>query len=256
MRKSLLFVTASLVALGVAAPAMGADLGAQPYTKAPPAMVASIYDWSGFYIGLNGGGGAVHNCWDFLSTNNPQHPDKPGKYANPVPDGCHNGLGGTVGGQFGYRWQAANWVFGVEGQGNWADISSNVVSSHDAAFTKQSRLQSFGLFTGQVGYAFNNVLLYAKGGAAVVDEKLGFIAPGETASSSGSRWGGTVGAGLEVGLAQNWSVGAEYNHIFQSGTNAALSSIARTANVHVKESVDMGLVRLNYRFGGPIVARY
>ncbi len=53
--KKFLLGTVGLVALGFAAPASAADLAARPYTKAPPPMIAAIYDWSGFYIGLNGG---------------------------------------------------------------------------------------------------------------------------------------------------------------------------------------------------------
>ena len=53
--KKFLLATVGLVALGMAAPASAADLAARPYTKAPPPMVAAIYDWSGFYIGANGG---------------------------------------------------------------------------------------------------------------------------------------------------------------------------------------------------------
>ena len=64
--KKLLLVTASLVALGAAAPAMAADLAARPYTKAPP-MVQAAYNWSGFYVGLNGGGGTSHKCWDLVA---------------------------------------------------------------------------------------------------------------------------------------------------------------------------------------------
>ena len=60
--KKVLLVTASLIALGAAAPAVAADLAARPYTKAP-AMVAAVYDWSGFYIGANGGWGSSRNCW-------------------------------------------------------------------------------------------------------------------------------------------------------------------------------------------------
>src|SRR5205807_9242148 len=103
--KKLLLVTASLVALGAAAPAVAADLAARPYTKAPP-MVQAAYDWSGFYIGLNGGGGTSHNCWDLVGG---------------LAEGCHDATGGTVGGQVGYRWQTGPIVFGVEAQGNWAD---------------------------------------------------------------------------------------------------------------------------------------
>ncbi len=43
--------------LGIAAPASAADLPAPAYTKAPPSMIAAVYDWSGFYLGLNGGCG-------------------------------------------------------------------------------------------------------------------------------------------------------------------------------------------------------
>ena len=62
--KKILLGTVALVALGMRAPASAADLAARPYTKAPPPMIAAIYDWSGFYIGLNGGGGWSHKCWD------------------------------------------------------------------------------------------------------------------------------------------------------------------------------------------------
>jgi outer membrane immunogenic protein len=52
--------TGGLAALGMAAPASAA----RPYTKAPPAPVVAIYDWTGFYIGVSGGGGSAHECWD------------------------------------------------------------------------------------------------------------------------------------------------------------------------------------------------
>ena len=63
--KKFLLGTVGLLALGMAAPASAADLAARPY-KAPPPMVAPIYDWTGFYIGGNGGWGMVHNCVDFV----------------------------------------------------------------------------------------------------------------------------------------------------------------------------------------------
>src|SRR5882724_3753840 len=117
MMKKFLLATVGLVALGMAAPASAADLAARPYTKAPP-MVAAIYDWSGFYIGANGGWGSSHKCWDaFVAA---------GVFLGS--EGCHDATGGTVGGQIGYRWQTAGWVFGVEGQGNWADFKGSNAS--------------------------------------------------------------------------------------------------------------------------------
>ena len=75
--------------------------------------------------------------------------------------------GGVVGGQIGYRWQTGGWVFGLEAQGDWANLRGDNVSLLFPAFVNRSRLDAFGLFTGQVGYAWNNALFYVKGGAAV-----------------------------------------------------------------------------------------
>ncbi|MCG2628490.1 outer membrane beta-barrel protein [Bradyrhizobium sp. WYCCWR 13023] len=239
MNKNLLLAAVSLVAISATAPALAADLAARPYTKAP-AMIATVYDWSGFYIGINGGGASAHTTWDQTA------PLVAG-------EGSHNATGGTVGGQVGYRWQSAQWVFGLEGQGNWADFSGDNLSAV-TGFTDRSKIDSFGLLTGQVGYAWNNVLLYVKGGAAVVGTKNELRAAGTTfASVSDTRWGGTVGAGLEFGFAPNWSVGVEYNHIFLSGKDVTFAGFQTD---HIKQDVDMGLVRLNYKFGGPVIAKY
>src|ERR1700738_3482553 len=93
--KKFLLATVGLVALGMAAPASGADVAAPPYTKAPPPPVVAIYDWTGLYIGVNGGCGPARKCWDLVGDSDA---DWPG------PEGCHNATGGTAGGQIGYRW--------------------------------------------------------------------------------------------------------------------------------------------------------
>ncbi|MGT2438371.1 outer membrane protein [Bradyrhizobium betae] len=239
MNKNLLLAAVSLVALSATAPALAADLAARPYTKAP-AMVATIYDWSGFYIGINGGGGSSHATWDFVGVGR---------------EGSHDATGGTVGGQVGYRMQSGQWVFGIEGQGNWADFSGDNASALFAT-RNRTKIDAFGLITGQVGYAWNNVLVYVKGGAAVVSDKyeISSAAGALLASTSDTRWGGTVGAGLEYGFAPNWSVGVEYNHIFLSDKDVTFAGFAGTERI--KQDVDMGLVRLNYKFGGPSLARY
>jgi outer membrane immunogenic protein len=239
MNKNLLLAAVSLVALSATAPALAADLAARPYTKAP-AMIATVYDWSGFYIGINGGGGSSHATWDFVGVGR---------------EGSHDATGGTVGGQIGYRWQSGQWVFGVEGQGNWADFSGDNTSALFAT-RNRTKIDAFGLITGQVGYAWNNVLIYVKGGAAVVSDKyeISSTAGALLASTSDTRWGGTVGAGLEYGFAPNWSVGVEYNHIFLSDKDVTFAGFAGTERI--RQDVDMGLVRLNYKFGGPMLGRY
>jgi outer membrane immunogenic protein len=262
--KKLVVGAVALVTVGFAAQASAADLAARPYTKAPPMVADPIYDWSGFYVGINGGGGSSHKCWDL--TNNLGVIVSPAAF-----EGCHDATGGTAGGQVGYRWQSQAWVFGVEAQGNWANFSG---SGSNALFlvTDNSKIDSFALFTGQVGYSFNNVLLYAKGGAAVVKDKystvstaVGFPGLGLIVdAASETRWGGVVGVGAEIGFARNWSVAFEYDHMFM-GTrdvnafgvgNPLLAAGVFSATDRIRQDVDLATVRLNYRFGGPVVARY
>lgn len=126
-----------------------------------------MYDWSGFYIGLNGGGATSNKCWDLYADGFARARVN----VNPaVREGCHDATGGVAGGQVVYRWQRSSWVFGLEAQGDWADLRGQNLSALFNALNR-SKIDSFGLFTGQVGYAWNNVLLYVKGGAAVVSDK-------------------------------------------------------------------------------------
>lgn len=107
-------------------------------------------------------------------------------------------------------------------------------------------------------------MFYVKGGGAVVGDRYdlivapGFVGAGTVfGSASETRWGGTVGAGLEVGFAPNWSVGVEYDHIFLGNRNVDFTSAgAFVQTERIRQDVDMGLVRLNYRFGGPLIAKY
>jgi outer membrane immunogenic protein len=180
---------AVIALLGTTALASAADLPARTYTKAP-AMIAAAYDWSGFYIGINGGGGTSHNCWGL----NNDGITGTGLLAPAVGEGCHNATGGVVGGQIGYRWQSANWVYGVEAQGDWADLSgSNTSLFYGAGFVNQTKTDAFGLFTGQIGYSWNNVLLYVKGGAAVTDNKYSGIFGGVVLDQVNDTRGGWCG---------------------------------------------------------------
>ncbi len=111
------------------------------------------------------------------------------------------------------------------------------------------------------------MLWYAKGGAAVTHDKYNGIGLGFGGAPVGatidqaseSRWGGTVGTGVEVGFAPGWSVAVEYDHLFMgSGNNnfTTLGTGAFTRTDSIKQDVDIGTVRINYTFGGPVVARY
>jgi outer membrane immunogenic protein len=251
--KKFLLGAVGLIALGMAAPASAADLAARPYTKAPP-PVAPIYDWTGFYIGANGGWGQSHNCVDFVTVGGAI-----------VADGCRDRSGGLVGGQIGYRWQANQWVFGLEAQGDWADLSNTRISIINPAFSTRVKTDGIGLFTGQIGYAWNASLFYVKGGGAVTSNRFSILSTltgVEFASASSTRWGGTVGVGWEYGFTPNWSAGIEYDHLFMGHANNSFSvvnPIVVGALNRINQDIDMVTVRVNYRFGGygaPVAARY
>jgi outer membrane immunogenic protein len=255
--KKFLLSTVGLLAL--AAPAAAADLPARTYTKAP-AYIAAVYDWSGFYIGANAGWGTSRKCWDATSL-------VPGIA---IPEGCHNATGAVAGGQIGYRWQSSAWVFGFEAQGDWADLKgSNPSLALLGLTTNRSKIDAFGLFTGQVGYAWNNVLLYVKGGAAVTGDRYNGLITASGVAFDGAkelRWGGTIGAGLEYGFTPNWSVGVEYDHMFMGSRNLTLNSTglfipAGPAGTfsrvdRIRQDVDLITARINYRWGGPVIAKY
>jgi outer membrane immunogenic protein len=88
--------------------AMAADLSLRPpvHTKAP--TMAPRYNWTGLYIGINGGAGWGASHFDF-----PRLGTTTGDFST---------SGGFVGGTIGVNWQTSNLVFGVEGDGDWALI--------------------------------------------------------------------------------------------------------------------------------------
>ena len=251
MRKLLAAAVSFAAITMAAAPVSAADMAVKARPVAPLPM---IYDWSGFYIGANGGWGQSRNCWDFVTA-----------AGAIVTDACADRSGGLIGGQLGYRWQAGTWVFGLEGQGDWADLSSTRISLINPALSTRVRTDGIGLITGQIGYAWNAALLYVKGGAAVTSNSYNILTTlggVNIANASSTRWGGTVGVGFEYGFAPGWSVGVEYDHLFMGNSNNSFSvvnPIVAGALNRINQDVDMVTLRFNYRFGGygaPIAARY
>jgi outer membrane immunogenic protein len=255
--KKLLITSVGLMAVGLSAPASAADMAARPYTKAPPPIVAPIYDWTGFYIGANGGWGQSRGCVDFVTP------------AGTVAGGCASRSGGLAGGQIGYRWQTNQFVLGLEAQGDWADIKNTRVSLIDPLLSTTGKTDGIGLFTAQLGWAWNASLLYVKGGAAVTHNRLDVfnnLTGVGLDSASHTRWGGALGVGWEYGFAPNWSVGVEYDHLWMGNDNRTFAGagVLTPGGVtllgdRVSQDVDMVTVRVNYRFGGlgaPIAARY
>jgi outer membrane immunogenic protein len=224
MLKKIIAGCFAVAALVTAQGALAADLSVAPLYKAPPPAMAPAYNWSGFYLGINGGGGWGHSYWDANAT------------------GVRTS-GGLVGGTAGYNWQFGSAVVGVEGDIDWANLKGTNTSTLCPAgcSTSDSWLSTV---RGRVGYAFGGVLPYVTGGLAVGDIRA--ATPG-FAGATDTNAGWTVGGGLEFALPGNWSAKAEYLHVdlgrFNCGANCA---VAATDNVSMHD--DIIRAGVNYRF--------
>jgi outer membrane immunogenic protein len=237
--KRAIILAAATIAVGTAAPAVAADLPARTYSKAP--ALEAAYDWSGTYVGFNGGAATGSFDWNA---------DGFGE------EGSHRATGGMIGGQFGHRWQMSSVVFGVEFQGDWASFTgaNTTQLSGFAGNQNVTRVDGFGLVTGQIGYAWNRALFYVDGGGVVTDNHYHVINAGAMIDNgSETRWGAALGVGFEYAVSPNWSLGLQYNHLFMGNNDVIFESGAGT---HISENADIITARLNYKFGEPVVARY
>jgi outer membrane immunogenic protein len=245
MTRNIILGTIAAVVLGPTV-ASAADLPA--YTKAPASAV--IYDWTGFYIGVAGGG-------SFGSSN---HIDRATGLSDTL---GYNVKGGLVGGTFGYNWQMSNFVFGIEGDASWVgeygshfdDGLNPAADPTIQSFTKETWLATA---RGRLGYAANNLLFFVTGGYAAAGVEAGIkssLTNAFIASSTTTRNGWTAGGGIEWGFAPNWSAKFEWLYMkFENKPfNTLLAEGPRSA-----VPLDDNIVRagINYRFGGPVVAKY
>ena len=268
---------AAAIAALIGAPAFAADMP----VKAPPRPVAVpvAYSWTGFYVGLNGGGawGTFHatTTTDF----NPAPLGGPPVYniSNPMADvvalaavGAQNikAAGFIGGGQVGYNWQSGAAVFGVEADINYLHLSGSETKTGPYppfppfTMTVNSQVNTDWLFTARprLGFASNNWLFYATGGLALTQLHGAFtftdnLGPAlETGSISNTKAGWTVGGGVEAGLWDRWTVKAEYLYVdFSSVATTSNNLVAPTpfpANVfHHSTDLTANIVRvgLNYR---------
>jgi opacity protein-like surface antigen len=203
-----LIAAASTIALTQSASA--ADLPAKAPVYTP--VAAPLYNWTGPYVGIAGG-----VVWGHSKQTDPGVPCDFFDTCLAEADGSYAPTGGIIGGTLGYNWQQGPWVFGVEGDYSWADVSGNSQTCGAATPSPHAcgtKLESLGTLRGRIGYAMGatgNWLPYVTGGLAVGELK----AWDDLFPSSGSdfRAGWTVGAGLEVGFERNWTWKLEYLYV-------------------------------------------
>jgi outer membrane immunogenic protein len=216
-------VMAGVATLALAGSAAAADLtprNQQPYVKAP--VYNPIYSWSGFYLGINGGGGFGRSTWDQT--------------------GAFNVSGGLVGGTMGYNWQVGQAVLGLEGDIDWSGIKGT--TNNLCAVGCTTSTDWLGTARGRLGYAFDRFLPYITGGLAVGDIRAS--APG-FAGVTKTNAGWTIGAGFEFAIAGNWTAKAEYLHVDLGNFNCGLScGPTVTNNVSYRTEIVRG--GLNFRF--------
>jgi outer membrane immunogenic protein len=184
-------------------------------TKAP--LYAAAYNWTGFYIGINGGAG-----W---GTSN----------VATAPSGSFNTSGGLVGGTVGYNWQMGQTVFGLEGDLDWTNLRGSGACGVTTCETRNDWLSTA---RGRIGYAFNRFLPFISGGAAFGDIKNNITGVG-TATQTKVGW--TLGGGVEAAIAGPWTAKVEYLY----------ADLGRGASVlGADASFKTNIVRagINYRF--------
>jgi len=208
--------------LALASAAAAADLPPAPgnYYKAP--AFVPPFSWTGFYLGVNGGGGLGWSNWDTAG-------------------GFHTD-GGVVGGTVGYNYQIGHAVIGGEGDIDWSSISGSTTSAGCPAGcgTSNSWLSTV---RARLGYAADRFMPYVTGGAAFGN--INATTPG-LAGGSATNAGWTVGGGLEVAIAGGWSAKAEYLFIDLGKFNCGIGCGAASDNVSFNTSLIRG--GFNYRF--------
>jgi outer membrane immunogenic protein len=250
MSKVILAVIAAL-GLGFAQAASAADL---PMKAPPPAPVVAP-NWTGFYLGVNGGWG----------DGNTRHTDQ---FFITTPD--FNQSGGLVGGTYGINGQFGKFVIGYEGDFDWANINGNytnaVLCSVNGGNTCFTNLESFSTARLRAGFDVNGWLLYGTAGYGWGRVNAGQTPCGITVfggSSCNATWrnGWVGGAGIEKMIYKGWSVKVEYlRYNFGFANNYQPAIIFGGNRVAVREEGDIVRVGLNYNFGWfgqtPVVAKY
>ena len=236
MKKLTLLGSTMLVGMLAIGVAQAADIP-PPVYKAPIPLPPPAFSWTGFYIGAHGGGGWSTKEW-FA-------PDG-------FPEGSYNLNGFLAGGQIGYNLQSGWVVVGIEADGSWTNLKGTGICFTDERCT--SKVTALGTITGRIGGTVDHALLYIKGGGAWAREKHTDVFDGFGTASS-TRWGWIIGGGVEYAFTPNVSGKLEYNYM-DFGTKLLHFTGSEDFNERIRQSVHAVKIGINYRFGGPVVAKY
>jgi outer membrane immunogenic protein len=250
-RSKLIAAALAVSAVAGISAASAADMPAHPWLKSDPVPVANpIYDWTGIYVGLEGGGSWGNSRQTLaatgLNTSNSYN--------------VNGGLGGVT---VGANWQISQWVFGLEGDLSWVGQRGSSVENGPSAaagfsdFTKEDWLATV---RGRVGFAANNALFYGTAGWAGAGVKPGVYSTAfgtvfDTSDQMRNGW--TAGAGVEWGFPPEFSVQVEYLYVSlenKSFLTPNLGAGFNRSNVSLNDNIVR--VGLNWRWGAPGTVNY
>ena len=249
--KKVLLGAIGLVLAGATLPAVAADLPAQIYTKAP-AIYAPYYSWTGCYIGIEGGGN-----WGRTRSTATGNPD-PAIAGLPI-TGNSSLSGAIVGGTVGCNYQTGNFVLGIENDFSWTNKSgtANDVAPFDPATTNRVNEKWLDTLRGRVGLTWDRALFYGTGGAAFASQSVNVCNPAAgCVADTKTRTGWAAGAGIEYAAWENVSLKLEYLHADFGSKNFVDIPVGNVVTRSIRLSDDMVRAGLNWRFTGPITAKY
>jgi outer membrane immunogenic protein len=251
---------AGIVALAAgSSQAFAADLPPPmaPPPRAPAAYVpiaSPAFNWSGFYLGGNLGVGFNHGSIS----------DTFGLYNW----GVNNNATFAGGGQVGANYQFNSVVVGVEGDFDWFANNNNSgggtpvgLGAAGTTISGSNNGRWLTTLTGRLGYAFDRVLVYGKGGGAWVGSNnltLLNVPTGATVSfgNPNTNFGWVAGAGVEWAFYNNWTAKLEYDYIGLSSYSFTVpgtfpvAAVAGDTFVTSSRNVQMVTLGVNYLFNG------
>lgn len=234
------FLFAALAILATAGTVSAADVAVRP-AGSPAAMIAAPYNWSGLYLGIEGGlgSGRSHHSTALV----PNFSDVFGV------------SGGLFGATAGMNWQTGALVLGVEGDASFAWMSGSTAGiapifcpPGGATANCTTRLQGLETLRLRVGYAWDRFMPYATGGLAV-GQIYGASDPGNVNSGSASKAGWTFGGGIEGAFGQNWTAKLEYLYVDFGTASGLFIRNPGAFPFNVSLNAHIFRVGLNYKFG-------
>ena len=218
MKRLVLAGIGTLAVVTMLGSAQAADIQRRHAAPAKAPAYSAPYNWTGFYLGINGGGGWGHSS-----------------FTAPLATSSFNTSGGQVGGTVGYNYQVGHAVFGLEGDLDWSNINGSGACGSRNCETKNDW---FGTARGRIGYAFDRFMPYVTGGLAYGSVKNSATGLG---SSTSTKAGWTIGGGLEAAISGPWTAKLEYLY-------ADLGDASAPTGANASFRTNLVRAGLNYRF--------